>query len=162
MKRIPTYLGLTGLAAALLTALAPLAPPAQAGEGFKPLFNGKDLTGWKFFLAKKDADPKETFVVKDGMIQVSGFPAGYFYTDKSYNNYVLTYTWRYPKEQPPKTTMNSGPMRVTKRIITMNVTSRTGMTIHARRLSVTNIRIKLPSIKSGARVPIRNETCTMR
>jgi hypothetical protein len=107
MTRNRTFLG----AAALLTAVAGLAVhSAQAGEGFKPLFNGKDLTGWKFFFdpKAKDADPAKTFVVKDGQIQVSGFPAGYFYTDKSYKNYVLTYTWRYPKEQPPKTTMNSG------------------------------------------------------
>jgi hypothetical protein len=103
-----TFLGLAGLAAAA-TALAAFAPrAAQAGEGFTPLFNGKDLSGWKFFLADKSADPKKTFVVKDGVIEVSGFPNGYLYTDKSFKNYVLSFTWRYPKAQPAKTTMNSG------------------------------------------------------
>jgi hypothetical protein len=111
MTRIRTFHNLAALTAltALTAALAAFAPQsAHAGEGFTPLFNGKDLTGWKFFLADKNADPEKTFVVKDGQIQVSGFPAGYFYTDKSYKNYVLSYTWRYPKEQPDKTTMNSG------------------------------------------------------
>lgn len=85
--------------------------PIQADDedkGFKPLFNGKNLKGWKTFLADKDADPAKTFVVKDGEIQVTGAPFGYFYTDKPYKNYVITYTWTYPKDQPEKTTMNSG------------------------------------------------------
>src|SRR4051812_32987045 len=83
---------------------------ARAGDdkGFKPLFNGKDLTGWKTYLKDDKADPAKTFVVKDGEIQVSGFPFGYFYTDKPYKNYIIRYSWTYPKNQPEKTTMNSG------------------------------------------------------
>lgn len=83
---------------------------ARGGDdkGFKPLFNGKNMDGWKFFLTQKDADPAKTFVVKDGEIQVTGFPNGFFYTDKSYSNYVLRYSWTFPKDQPEKTTMNSG------------------------------------------------------
>jgi 3-keto-disaccharide hydrolase len=88
------------------TALAGPAVPAGE-ECFKPLFNGKDLSGWKFFLAK-EGDPEKTFVVKDGEIQITGFPNGYLYTDKPYKNYVLRYSWTYPKNQPEKTTMNSG------------------------------------------------------
>lgn len=96
-----------------LAALAVLGLPlamAWSGDGFKPLFNGKDLKGWKFFLKedKEKADPLKTFVVKDGEIQVTGFPFGYLYTEGSHTNYVLRYTWRYPKDQPEKTTMNSG------------------------------------------------------
>jgi hypothetical protein len=74
------------------------------------LFNGTNLNGWKTYLdpKQKGADPAKTFVVQNGEIQVSGFPNGYFYTDKSYKNYVITYDWTYPKEQPEKTTMNSG------------------------------------------------------
>ncbi len=82
---------------------------AVAGDtkGFKPLFNGKDLTGWKVFL-KDGKSNTDTIVVKDGEIQVSGEPYGYFYTAKSYKNYVIRYSWTYPKNQPDKTTMNSG------------------------------------------------------
>lgn len=84
--------------------------PVSAGDakGFKPLFNGKDLTGWKTFVKDK-GDPAKSFVVKDGEIQVTGvLPFGYFYTDKSYKNYVIRYSWTYPKDQPEKTSMNSG------------------------------------------------------
>ena len=87
---------------------------AHAGDdkGFKPLFNGKDLAAWKVSLGpdpKRDTgDPKKAFVVKDGEIHVPGNPWGYFYTEKSYKNYVIRYSWTYPKDQPEKTTMNSG------------------------------------------------------
>ncbi len=78
-------------------------------KGFTPLFNGKDLAGWKIFLREKDkGDPKTAIVVKNGEVQVAGNPWGYFYTEKSYKSYVLRYSWTYPKDQPEKTTMNSG------------------------------------------------------
>ncbi|MBM3996175.1 MAG: DUF1080 domain-containing protein [Planctomycetes bacterium] len=77
-------------------------------DGFTPLFNGKDLSGWKTFLKDGKADPAKTFVVKNGEVQVTGEPWGYFYTEKSYRNYVIRYSWMYPKDQPEKTTMNSG------------------------------------------------------
>ncbi|MFO0969727.1 MAG: DUF1080 domain-containing protein [Gemmataceae bacterium] len=97
------------LLAVFVGLLAPLATVHGGDDkGFKPLFNGKDTTGWKFFLADKKADPAKTFEVKDGEIQVTGFPNGYFYTDGSHKNYVLRFSWTYPKDQPKKTTMNSG------------------------------------------------------
>lgn len=77
-------------------------------DGFMPLFNGKDLKGWKTFLKDDKADAAKTFVVKDGAIQVTGQPFGYIYTEKAYKNYVLRYSWMFPKDQPDKTTMNTG------------------------------------------------------
>ncbi len=81
---------------------------AEDDKGFVPLFNGKDLSGWKTYLKDQSADPAKTFVVKDGEVQVTGEPFGYFYTAKSFKNYVIRYSWTYPKLQPEKTTMNSG------------------------------------------------------
>jgi hypothetical protein len=83
---------------------------SNAGDntGFKPLFNGKDLTGWKTYFKDDKADLTKTIVVKNGEIQVSGEPFGYLYTDKSFKNYIIRYSWTYPKDQPEKTTMNSG------------------------------------------------------
>jgi len=81
---------------------------AGDAKGFKPLFNGKDLTGWKVKLKADKGDAAKAFVVKDGQVQVPGDPWGYFYTDKSYKNYIVQYSWMYPKDQPEKTTMNSG------------------------------------------------------
>ncbi len=93
------------LAAGVITAVG------QAGgdKGFKPLFNGKNLDGWKIFLKDDKADPAKAITVKDGEIQVSGDGTfGYFHTTKSHKNYVVRYSWTYPKNQPEKTSMNSG------------------------------------------------------
>jgi hypothetical protein len=103
------------LLAGVLTAGAALSCPAAAKEeGFQPLFNGKDLTGWKFFLANKDADPATTWSVRDGIIICTGKPNGYFYTDKSYKNYVLRYDWKYQRPSglvdDSKFTGNSGAL----------------------------------------------------
>src|SRR5262249_49400055 len=85
---------------------------ADDDKDFKTLFNGKDFTGFKFELAGKDADPAKTFMVKEGVIVVTGKPNGYFYTDKSYKNYVLRFDWMYvrPKglEDDEKFLGNSG------------------------------------------------------
>jgi hypothetical protein len=77
-------------------------------KDFTPLFNGKDLTGFKTFLDPKaqDADPAKTWTVQDGTIHCSGKPTGYFYTEASYSNYVLRYDWRYPAGSAPES--NSG------------------------------------------------------
>ncbi len=79
--------------------LISLAHQAQAGDdkGFVELFNGKDLTGWKTILGNKKADDGKVFSVKESVIVVSGNPSGYFYTDKSYKNYVLRYDWKFIK-----------------------------------------------------------------
>ena len=104
MKRIWGTVALLGVVLAWLGS-------SRAGEGdFKDLFNGKNLEGWKFEVGK--ADPEKTFTVKEGIIVVSGNPNGYFYTDKSYKNYILSFDWRYkrPKglEDDEKFLGNSG------------------------------------------------------
>ena len=102
------------LIAVTLFALA-VGAAAAGDDGFVRLFNGKDLTGWKIHLKepKSDKDPKpqpeKSFIVKDGEIQVPGIlPFGYIHTEKEYSNYVVKYSWTYPKNQPEKTSMNSG------------------------------------------------------
>lgn len=66
---------------------------AGDSTGFVDLFNGKDLSGWKTFPEKAD----KTYTVSESMIVVSGKPAGYFYSDKSYKNYVLRFDWRFKR-----------------------------------------------------------------
>lgn len=81
-----------------------LSVQADDADKFVPLFNGKDLTGWKAFgRAMKDGptrpiDPKETWTVVDGVLKCTGKPTGYLVTEKEYENYVLKLKWRYPKE----------------------------------------------------------------
>lgn len=84
------------LAGAALLGLVVAVVRAADDDGFTSLFNGKDLSGWKAIIAGK-GDADKTFKVDDGVIIVSGNPAGYFYTDKSYKNYVLRYDWRFKR-----------------------------------------------------------------
>jgi hypothetical protein len=83
----------------LALAVIAWALPAQAADddGFTPLFNGKDLTGWKPVLQKKDADPNNTWSVKDNILTCKGQPAGYIRTEKEYENYILKLEWRYTR-----------------------------------------------------------------
>src|SRR5689334_4474827 len=75
---------------------------AAADDGFTPLFNGKDLTGWTTYVrpAKDGSTPdaKGTWQVKEGVLVCTGQPMGYVLTDKEYTNYVLKVKWRYPKD----------------------------------------------------------------
>jgi hypothetical protein len=83
-----------------LAAVAALMAGLQAGEeGFTPLFNGKDLDGWKFHLKKKDHDPSTTFKVEGGTVVCTGKPYGYMYTEGSYLNFTLRFDWRYKKPE---------------------------------------------------------------
>lgn len=96
------------LTLAAVALLAPAATTADKDDGGTPLFNGRDLTGWKvqFKDADKGAEPDKTFTVKEGAMVVTGKPTCYIYTDKGYKNYVLTYEWRFPEGSDPKS--NSG------------------------------------------------------
>jgi len=90
------------LAAALVGLAAAAAGPGRADgptPGFTPLFNGKDFTGWTFFL-QGGADPAKTFSIKDGVIQCTGRPLGYMLTEKEYGDYVLRVQWRFSPDKP--------------------------------------------------------------
>jgi hypothetical protein len=83
------FLGLVALA----VGAALVSNAGAADDDFVKVFNGKDLTGLKIV----PATATETFKVEDGVLKVSGKPNGYFYTDKSYKNFVLRFEWRYPE-----------------------------------------------------------------
>lgn len=87
-----------------------VATTARADDDFRPIFDGKSLKGWKavFNPKDKDTDPTKTFEVKDGVLQIHGLPFGYLHTEEKFENYVIRYEWRFPLEQPEKTTMNTG------------------------------------------------------
>lgn len=76
-------------------------------DGYTPLANGKNMDGWKaFYDPKAKVDTSKNLTPKEGGFVCSGIPTGFFYTDKSYTNYVLEYEWRYPEGSSPKS--NSG------------------------------------------------------
>lgn len=62
----------------------------QALPQWKPLFNGKDLTGW----VDVNTSPK-TWSTRDGMIICHGKPIGVMRTAKQYENYILHIEWRH-------------------------------------------------------------------
>jgi hypothetical protein len=65
--------------------------PADA-EGFRPLFNGKDLSGW----VPVNVAP-ETFSVRDGLIVSTGVPTGVMRTERPYENFIIELEWRHMK-----------------------------------------------------------------
>jgi hypothetical protein len=78
-----------------MTALLFMATLGVTGqdEGFAPLFNGKDLSGW----VNVNGAP-ETWSVRDGMIVTSGHPHGVLRSEKMYENFVLELEWSHAKE----------------------------------------------------------------
>ena len=97
----------------LITGYAPLPsadanPSALAAEadddGFVSVFNGKDLTGWtpKIKGQELGEDPKNTFRVKDGVLQVRydnydkfDRQFGHLFLDTPYSHYILRLEYRF-------------------------------------------------------------------
>src|SRR4051812_46500256 len=67
---------------------------AKKEEGFTPLFNGKDLTGWAMVN-----NAPGTFFVKDEMLITTGVPTGFLRTAKRYENFILEMEWMHMKEK---------------------------------------------------------------
>jgi hypothetical protein len=88
---------------------------AQAGGSSIKLLNGRDLTGWYFYIIGqgRNNDPKKVFAVEDGMLHISGEQVGALITEKEYSNYrvVVEYKWG-AKMWPPreKDAMDGGLM----------------------------------------------------
>jgi hypothetical protein len=82
---------------AAMLALLPAAPGGEkdSGDGFIPMFNGKDLSGW----VNVNCAP-ETFFVKDGMIVTTGKPTGFLRTDKQYENFIAEFDWMHVPPTP--------------------------------------------------------------
>lgn len=64
---------------------------ADAPKGFEPLFNGKDLSGWK------STGDKKVWGVEDGILYVKGGGGGWLMTEKQYADYELRLEFKMPK-----------------------------------------------------------------
>jgi hypothetical protein len=83
----------------LIVALTSLSAIAFAEEGFTPLFNGKDLTGWEQHSGKAE------YRVEDGAVvgkTVAGTGNSFMCTTKEYGDFVLEFEFKVAKD------MNSG------------------------------------------------------
>lgn len=113
MKRMRRMTIATGIL--LLTMIGAILPPiaarAEAPEGFTPLFNGKDLSGWKGLVgnpktraamsteelaaAQKEADElmRAHWKVVDGVLEFDGQGKS-LCTDKDYGDFELYVDWK--------------------------------------------------------------------
>lgn len=113
----------------LLLLLCPLvvqaedAKPAAADGEWIPLFNGKDLTGWKPKIRYHELGDNfaNTFRVEDGLLKVryDGYEEfketfGHLFYEKEFSHYILRVEYRFVGEQckggPGWATRNSGMM----------------------------------------------------
>ncbi len=62
----------------------------SAEPGFAPLFNGRDLSGWR----NVNGAPS-TWQARDGVIACSGVPTGVLRTERMYENFILELEWRH-------------------------------------------------------------------
>lgn len=62
--------------------------PAPTADGFVPMFNGKDLSGWVNVNCAPD-----TFFVKGNEIVTTGQPTGFLRTERQYENFELELEW---------------------------------------------------------------------
>jgi len=59
-----------------------------------PLFNGRDMSGWSCHL-NGEGTLEGTWSVEDGVIVCKGQPAGYIFTEKEYESFILKLQWRF-------------------------------------------------------------------
>ena len=74
-------------------------------QDIKPLFNGKNLTGWYTFLKTKgkNNDPDTVFSVNNGLLKITGKEFGYIITERSFDNFHLVVEFRWgEKKYPPR------------------------------------------------------------
>jgi len=80
-----------------LLALAGCASGASSGDGFVPLFNGKDLSGWQ-------AAPGNGWVVEEGVLALKNREDGkehnadYLWTKASYGDFILELEFKVPTQ----------------------------------------------------------------
>jgi hypothetical protein len=77
---------------------ATTSPEAIVPDRATPLFNGRDLSGWKPDVPTKDKNPDapDSFIVRDGMLVSLGVPRGHLLTESAYRDYRLEAEYRFP------------------------------------------------------------------
>ena len=64
-------------------------------SGFVPIFNGKDLTGWKYGLWDREQNKVgKGYAVKDGVIYCTPTDSGDLYTEKEYSDFILRFEFK--------------------------------------------------------------------
>ncbi|NQU23264.1 MAG: DUF1080 domain-containing protein [Candidatus Nealsonbacteria bacterium] len=89
---IATTCGLLMLLSTVAVAADGQAKESADEDELRPLFNGRDLSGW----VSVNTAPS-TWTVADGMIVCSGKPIGEIRTERMYQNFILEIEWRHMK-----------------------------------------------------------------
>lgn len=63
---------------------------SSAEDDFRPLLNGKDLSGWVLVNT-----PPQTWSIQDEMLVCTGKPIGEIRTERMYQNFILEVEWRH-------------------------------------------------------------------
>jgi hypothetical protein len=75
-----------------LLCLVAISAAARAGDdGFKPLFNGQDLSGWEAV-----GGPIDSWGVEEGVLFTTGEEGGWLSTDREYGDFELQLEFRVP------------------------------------------------------------------
>jgi hypothetical protein len=87
---------LMALAMPLLAADHNTLTPQEKKDGWRLLFNGKDLEGWRRYGS--DAKPMPGWQTADGLLtKVNRVPGGDIITEEKFNDYELTWEWNIAK-----------------------------------------------------------------
>lgn len=65
------------------------------------LFTGENLDGWSHVLVGEGAKMADVWSVQDGVLVCKGQPFGYLFTKGSYQDFTLTFEWRWPEGKEP-------------------------------------------------------------
>ena len=92
MRRLVTSIIALGIVLALSL------PACSGGNREIALFNGRDLSGWEYFLVDENAVMEDVWSVEDGILVCQGEPRGYLCTENDYESFRLVVEWRWPEE----------------------------------------------------------------
>ncbi len=65
------------------------------------LFNGTSLEGWSHVLVGEGVKKEDVWSVKDGTLVCKGTPLGYLVTNESYQDFTMTFEWRWAPGAAP-------------------------------------------------------------
>ena len=91
IRPIPCVLFAACLLAAAAFAGAQQGAAAESEEGFTPLFNGKDLTGWVYASGKPAG---KGYQVKDGVLFCTDNDGGNLFTEKQYVDFSFRFEFK--------------------------------------------------------------------
>lgn len=130
-----------------------------------PLWNGRDLAGWKIFLNDATVAPAKTWSATGGVLRLdAGKVNGYIRTEKDFSHYRLHVEWRWTKDAPANA--NSGvllhvhgpdtiwPLCFEAQLRTGNAGQVIGMGVNIPDVPVQNNRTRSPRLAEPSEKPM--------